>query len=111
MIRPLDVYFNRQYKLIARKMYDYVRLYGIEINLAQRNNIIRMNSLIDNQLSSKSFTRMIQYAWFQSGYLQADPGSFRNVKEACFTFSCNVMKQRLYAAVGVTIHYASIISS
>ena len=93
MIQPLDVYFNRQYKLITRKMYDYVRLYGIEINLSQRNNIIRMNSLIYNQLSSKLFTRMIQYAWFQSGYLQADPGSFRNVKEVYFTFqniSCNV---------------------
>jgi hypothetical protein len=93
MIQPLDVYFNRQYKLIARKMYDYVRLHDIDINLAQRNNIIKMNSLIYNQLSSKLFTRMIQYAWFQSGYLKTDPGPFKNVKEICFTFEhylCNV---------------------
>jgi hypothetical protein len=95
MIQPLDVYFNRQYKLIARKLYDYVRLHDIDINLAQRNNIIKMNSLIYNQLSSKSFNRMIQYAWYQSGYLQHDPGPFKNVKEVCFTFehnSCSVNK-------------------
>ncbi|CAF3988058.1 unnamed protein product [Rotaria sp. Silwood1] len=25
MIQPLDVYFNRQYKVIARKIYDHIR--------------------------------------------------------------------------------------
>ena len=89
MIQPLDVYFNRQYKVIARKLYDYVRLHNMDINLAERNNIIKMNSLIHNQLSSKAFYRMIQYAWFQSGYLRNDPGAFKNVKEICFSFQSN----------------------
>jgi Tc5 transposase C-terminal domain/Tc5 transposase DNA-binding domain/DDE superfamily endonuclease len=93
MIQPLDVYFNRQYKVIARRLSDHIRLYELDINLAHRNNIIKMNSLIFNQLSSRVFTRMIQYAWFRSGYLTTDPGSFQNVKEVCFTFtdySCSV---------------------
>ena len=59
MIQPLDVYFNRQYKMIGRKLDEYVRLHCIDINLAQ---IIRMNSLIHNQLSSKEFNAMIKYA-------------------------------------------------
>ncbi|CAF5070504.1 unnamed protein product, partial [Rotaria sp. Silwood1] len=92
MIQPLDVYFNRQYKVIARKIYDHIRLRNSDINLCQRNNIIKLNSLIYNQLSSKHFNSMIKYAWFQSGYLKNDPGSFKNVKEVCFKFqdsSCN----------------------
>ena len=95
MIQPLDVYFNRQYKVIARKLYDYVRLHDLDINLAQRNNIIKMNSLIHNQLSSNLFNPMIRHAWFQSGYLKNNPGVFRNVKEICFTLennSCSVKK-------------------
>lgn len=95
MIQPLDVYFNRQYKVIARKLYDYVRLHDLDINLANRNNIIKMNSLIYNQLSSKLFNPMIRYAWYQSGYLENDPGTFRNVKEICFTLendSCSMEK-------------------
>ena len=93
LIHLLDVYLNRQYKVIARKLYDYVRLHQVDINLAERNNIIKINLLIHNQLSSKVFCPMIQYAWFQSGYLQADPGSFKNVKQMCFSFkdnSCNI---------------------
>lgn len=93
MIQPLDVYFNRQYKVIARKLYDYIRLYNIDVNMAQRNNLIKMNSLIYNQLSSTVFNRMIQFAWFQSGYLKDDPRPFQNVKEVCFTivsYSCDV---------------------
>ena len=62
MIQPLDVYFNRQYKMIGRKLYEYVRLHCIDINLAQRNNIIKINSLMHNQLSSKEFNAMIKYA-------------------------------------------------
>ena len=48
--------------MIGRKLYEYVRLHCIDINLAQRNNIIKMNSLIHNQLSSKEFNAMIKYA-------------------------------------------------
>jgi hypothetical protein len=93
MIQPLDVYFNRQYKVIVRKLHDYVRLYNVDINLAQRNNIIKMSSLIYNQLSSKVFNRMIQFAWFQSGYLKIDPRPFQNVNEVCFSivnYSCDI---------------------
>jgi hypothetical protein len=93
IIQPLDVYFNRQYKVIARKLYDYIRLHNIDVNMAQRNNLIKMNSLIYNQLSSTAFSRMIQFAWYQSGYLKDDPRPFQNVKEVCFTivnYSCDI---------------------
>ena len=87
MIQPLDVYFNRQYKMIGRKLYEYVRLHCIDINLAQRNNIIKTNSLIHNQLSSKEFNAMIKYAWYKSGYRTVYSGNFRDVKQICFKWN------------------------
>ena len=43
-IQPLDVYFNRQYKMILRRIFNHVRLDDIHINLAERNNLIKLNS-------------------------------------------------------------------
>lgn len=45
MIQPLDLTFNRQYKRLIRTIYDHVRLYDIDCNLSQRNNIIKRTSL------------------------------------------------------------------
>lgn len=86
MIQPCDVYYNRQYKYLVRKMYHHVRLYDLDIRLSQRNNIIKLNSLVYNQLSSPKFYSMIKYAWYQSGYLLRSPGVFQNVQEICFSF-------------------------
>ena len=85
-IQPLDMFFNRQWKVIVRKIYDRILLDKINIQLAQKNNIICLQSLIHNQLSSPVFTPMIRYAWFKSGYLNADPRPFRTVTEVCFKF-------------------------
>lgn len=86
-IQPLDVFFNRQWKVIVRKVYQRVLLDEIDIHLAQRNNIIRLQSLIHNQLSSTIFTPMIRYAWFKSGYTDTDPRPFQTVTEVCFKFN------------------------
>ncbi len=86
MIQPCDVYYNRQYKYIIRQIYGFARLYDLDINLAQRNNIIKMNSLAYNQLSSPKFNLMIRYSWYESGYIKQNPGIFKNVKEVCFSF-------------------------
>jgi hypothetical protein len=97
IIQPLDVFFNRQWKVIVRKVYERVLLDEIDIHLAQRNNIIYLQSLIHNQLSSPVFTPMIRYAWFKCGYTDVNPGSFQTVIEVCFklkqdhcdTYSCD----------------------
>jgi hypothetical protein len=85
-IQPLNVFFNRQMKVIPRRMYDRVMLDGLDINRSDRNNIIRLISLTHNQLSSEIFYRMIQYAWYASGYTDTDPGPFKTVTEVCFAF-------------------------
>lgn len=92
-IQPLDVFFNRQWKLIVRRIFDHVQLNDIAINLSERNNVIRLNSLIHNQLSSHLFTPMIKYSWFASGYIDQHPGPFQTVNDICFDIGSNVCQQ------------------
>ncbi|CAF4733169.1 unnamed protein product [Rotaria sp. Silwood1] len=47
-IQPLDLFYNNQHKYIARRMFDRVLLDGLDINLSERNCIIRSQSLIYN---------------------------------------------------------------
>ena len=85
-IQPLDVYYNRQHKKIVRRIYDHVRLDQIDVNLSERNNLIKLQSLAHSQMCSKVFRPMIQYAWFKSRFTNHDPSPFENVKQVCFTF-------------------------
>ena len=85
-IQPLDVFFNRRWKIIVRKVYERVILDEIDIQLAQRNIIIRLQSLVHNQLSPSVFTPMIRYAWFKGGYTDVDPRHFQTVTQVCFKF-------------------------
>lgn len=84
-IQPLDVFFNRQMKVIPRRVYDHVMLDELDINMSERNNIIRLTSLNHNQLSAEPFRRMIQYAWYVSNYTDTHPGPFKTVVEVCFS--------------------------
>ncbi|CAF1517005.1 unnamed protein product [Didymodactylos carnosus] len=75
-------------KVIPRRIYDRVMLDELDINMGERNNIIRLTSLNHNQLSSESFRRMIQYTWYASGYTDAHPGPFKTVAEE------NILRQQ-----------------
>lgn len=92
-IQPLDVYFNRQWKVIARRIFDHVQLDDIAINLSERNNIICLNSLTHNQLSSPLFVPMIKYAWFESGYIDHHPGDVKSVHDICFNIDATSCQQ------------------
>ena len=83
-IQPLDVFFNRQMKVIPRRVYDRVLLDELDINISERNNIIRLMSLTHNQLSAEVFRPMIQYAWYASGYIDNHLGSFKNCGRSLF---------------------------
>ena len=84
-IQPLDKYFNRQIKVLAKKIYNRVALDQLGINLYERNNIIKLVSLLHDQLSAPVFHKMILYSWYASGYLKDDPSPFKNVNDICFS--------------------------
>ncbi len=52
MVQPLDKYGFRLWKNFVRKFSDRVILDGIDVNLFQRNNILKLQSLVHNQFSS-----------------------------------------------------------
>ena len=83
-LQPLDCYFNRQIKNFLKACYHRVALDELDIHLHERNNIIRLVSLMHNQLSADVFVPMIKYSWFASGLTKDDPTPFRNVNEVCF---------------------------
>ena len=68
--QPLDCFFNRQWKYFIRRLFDRIQLDQVPINLSERNNIIKLNSLIYNQLSAIVFKKLIFFSWFIAGYRQ-----------------------------------------
>ena len=86
-LQPLDCYFNRQIKNFLKACYHRVALDGLEIQIHERNNIIRLVSLMHNQLSADVFRPMIKYAWFSSGLIRDDPSPFVSVNQVCFASS------------------------
>ena len=56
----------------------------IPLDLYERHNIIKLISLVHNQLLSVVFERMIKYSWYASGYTTKNPSPFANINEVCF---------------------------
>jgi hypothetical protein len=86
IIQPADTVLFLQWKYFARKMYNHVLLEDLNIELHLRNSIIKMQSLIFNQLQSPLFYPMLRYSWHKSGYTEERPEKFDTVKEICFEF-------------------------
>ena len=68
MIQPLDVFFFRPWKVYVRHISDYILLMNIDLSLKQRNNIIKLQSLVHYQFSAEKYKVMIRYAWFKADY-------------------------------------------
>ena len=88
--QPLDIYFFRQYKIVARKMIAYIRRWFLsKESLIKPNNryfIIIMHALIYNQFQSPKFHKMLLYAWHKGGYnvKEFDPHIFENANQVLF---------------------------
>ena len=83
-IQSLDKYYNRQMKNFLKRLYNHVALDRIPINLYERNNIIKLVSLVHNQLIAPVFNKMIRYAWLACGSTKDDRSPFENVNDVCF---------------------------
>jgi hypothetical protein len=83
-LQPLDCFYNRQLKNFVKKVYDRVALDQLDIQLYQRNNIIKLVSLMHDQLSASIFQPMVQYSWYAAGLLKQNPAPFLSVNEVCF---------------------------
>lgn len=77
-IQPLDVFGFRIWKNFVRHFSDSVLLLDSDINLHLRNNIIKLQSLTHNQLSSPRYYNLFKYSWFKSNYITEKPEEFEN---------------------------------
>jgi len=84
IIQPLDVFGFRIWKNFVRTFSDNVILQEENINLHSRNEIIKLQSLTQNQLSSPRFKNLFKYSWFKSGYVETRPDHFQNPVEYCY---------------------------
>ena len=94
-LQPLDTFFNRQIKNFIKKVHQRVALDEIDVQISDRNNIIKLVSLVRNQLSAPVFGSMIRYSWYAASLLKDDPSLFQSVLEVCFPSAttheeCNV---------------------
>ncbi len=92
LIQPADVILFREWKYFVKRFYNYVSLEEIDIELRVRNCIVKMQSLIYNQLQSPLFYRMLRYAWYKPGYCNENP-EFDNLRDIYFNYleiNCNI---------------------
>lgn len=65
IIQPWDIFGFRVYKNYVRHFSEFVILNEIDVVLHQRNNIIKMQSLVYNQLCSPRYKELFKYGWFK----------------------------------------------
>lgn len=71
-LQPLGINFNRQLKIFYNRVIEEAFYEDLMANVASREGILNLQSLIHDQLTSKKYNDMIRYAWHST-----DP-SFNN---------------------------------
>lgn len=108
MIQPLDVYGFRPWKNFLKHFSDLIILYGFDVNLDARNNVLKLQSLIHNQFSSARFVNMFKYAWYKSGYIQEKPPKWKTPVQYCFKncdMSCKYCEDNAFIRCAWCTHY------
>ncbi|GFW48769.1 HTH CENPB-type domain-containing protein [Trichonephila clavipes] len=85
LVQPCDVYFYRQVKNFIKRLQNcaYIIEQDREISSREREDCIKIQSLVHHQLSARIFCCMLKYAWF-AAKLCDDRTLFMNVNEVCF---------------------------
>lgn len=65
-LQPLDVIFNRQYKIFVNRITEQAHYDDMIGDVTSREGIMNMHSLIWNQLSSPIYRDMIRWAWHKT---------------------------------------------
>jgi Tc5 transposase C-terminal domain/DDE superfamily endonuclease len=82
-IQPLDVEFNRQFKVFLRKLCYEIRQHHGDYIIAVRRNLATLLSLIHRQFSAPRFKDYLRYSWFKSGYYSERPPPFQTPPQYC----------------------------
>ena len=81
--QPLDRLFFRQWKAISKKISDYVTNRGLSVHIFNRENILKLQSLIHNQFSHPRFVTFIQKSWISAGLIEENDMDIVNPANYC----------------------------
>jgi len=83
-IQPMDVYGFRPYKNFIRTISDLPEISKNNFGLRIRNNVIKLQSIVFNQMCSPRYQPMFQYGWYKAGYVEERPVRFETPVDFCF---------------------------
>ena len=83
VLQPEDVHLFRMWKQMSKKISNRAASTDPPTKMFQRDNILKLQSLIYNTLSSPRFQGSLKYAWFKSGY-GPRPERFVGIIDFCF---------------------------
>lgn len=82
-LQPADVYFNRPFKHMIRRVANKVRWQHNEFILAKRENILSLMDMIWYQFLAPRFQNMVKYSWYRAGYVAQHPSDFQTPVQFC----------------------------
>ena len=85
LAQPLDFFGFRSVKAMRKIVNDRIIMDLPEFIIFQRNNVIRVVSLIHNQLCSPRFESLWRYAWRKIGYVPLEVEEFPTPVDFCFS--------------------------
>lgn len=92
-------------------------LYGFDVNLHARNNVLKFQSLIHNVFFSqvrlnRFILNMFKYAWYKSGFIQEKPPKCKTPVQYCFEncdISCKYCEDNAFIRCAWCTHYMCLI--
>lgn len=85
-LQPADVYFNRQFKDLIRKICNKIRWQHNDFILARRQNLLDVLDMLWYQIKAPRFENFLKYAWYRAGYTQEHPAAFETPVQFCLGF-------------------------
>lgn len=86
-LQPIDVYFNRPFKDLIRRVLTKIRWQQNDYTLEHRKNVLNVLDMICFQCIAPKFENFLKYSWFRAGYTQEHPPDFITPAQFCLEFS------------------------
>ena len=84
LCQPLGVFFFRQWKAMAKRIVDQAVNSGSVVSMFQRDNLLKLQSLINNQFSAPIFAEYRKRAWMIAGYIPETTVAYDHPVKYCF---------------------------
>ena len=82
---------------------EYAILEDIDMVVSQRDNILKLVSLVYHQFKAPTFKSFLQYGWYAGGYSDTHPPPYLTPKELCFPTDVSLHKCDVQPCTKITI--------